>query len=88
MIQNLNGVLDCRKVEPELFPCLRKYGISFYEFNPRKLLRPPDALALSLKCPFIVGGGFFTGRYHSPDEKVEPGSRFDPEKGQGKVRLT
>jgi len=23
-----------RKVEPELFPCLRKYGISFYEFNP------------------------------------------------------
>ena len=25
-----------RKVEPELFPCLRKFGISFYEFNPRK----------------------------------------------------
>ncbi|GLB35343.1 putative aldo keto reductase [Lyophyllum shimeji] len=23
-----------RAVEPELFPCLRKYGISFYEFNP------------------------------------------------------
>ncbi|KIK54557.1 hypothetical protein GYMLUDRAFT_1022648 [Collybiopsis luxurians FD-317 M1] len=23
-----------RTVEPELFPCLRKYGISFYEFNP------------------------------------------------------
>ena len=23
-----------RGVEPELFPCLRKYGISFYEFNP------------------------------------------------------
>lgn len=21
-------------MEPELFPCLRKYGISFYEFNP------------------------------------------------------
>jgi aflatoxin B1 aldehyde reductase len=21
-------------VEPELFPCLRKYGIAFYEFNP------------------------------------------------------
>ncbi|KAI0944310.1 hypothetical protein AcW1_002053 [Taiwanofungus camphoratus] len=54
-----------RKVEPELFPCLRKYGISFYEFNP-------------------LGGGFFTGRYNSPDEKVEPGSRFDPEKGQGR----
>ncbi|EKM52789.1 uncharacterized protein PHACADRAFT_212001 [Phanerochaete carnosa HHB-10118-sp] len=23
-----------RNVEPELFPCLRKYGISFYAFNP------------------------------------------------------
>ncbi|KAI5124485.1 hypothetical protein M0805_003012 [Coniferiporia weirii] len=23
-----------RGVEPELFPCMRKYGISFYEFNP------------------------------------------------------
>lgn len=54
-----------RNVEPELFPCLRKFGISFYEFNP-------------------LGGGFFTGRYNSPDEKVEPGSRFDPEKGQGR----
>lgn len=33
----------------------------------------------------LVGGGFFTGRYTSPDAQVEPGSRFDPEKGQGKV---
>ncbi|KAI0728814.1 Aldo/keto reductase [Fomitopsis betulina] len=54
-----------RKVEPELFPCLRKYGISFYEFNP-------------------LGGGFFTGRYNSLDQGVEPGSRFDPTKGQGR----
>ncbi|OCH95583.1 Aldo/keto reductase [Obba rivulosa] len=23
-----------RRVEPELFPCLRKYGMSFFEFNP------------------------------------------------------
>lgn len=30
-----------------------------------------------------VGGGFFTGRYNKPDEGVEPGSRFDPNKGQG-----
>ena len=29
-------VIPSSKVEPELFPCLRKYGISFYEFNPRK----------------------------------------------------
>ncbi|KAH9837918.1 NADP-dependent oxidoreductase domain-containing protein [Rhodofomes roseus] len=54
-----------RKVEPELFPCLRKYGISFYEFNP---------------C-----GGFFTGRYNSLDQEVEPGSRFDPSRVQGRV---
>ncbi|KAJ3525988.1 hypothetical protein NM688_g8318 [Phlebia brevispora] len=53
-----------RKVEPELFPCLRKYGISFYAFNP-------------------LGGGFFTGRYHSINDTVEPGSRFDPNKNQG-----
>jgi len=53
-----------RGVEPELFPCLRKYGISFYEFNP-------------------LGGGFFTGRYNKIDDKVEEGSRFDPEKNQG-----
>ncbi|KAI0706003.1 Aldo/keto reductase [Cerioporus squamosus] len=54
-----------RKVEPELFPCLRKFGIAFYEFNP-------------------LGGGFFTGRYRSLEDTVEPGSRFDPNKGQGK----
>ncbi|KAH7869320.1 Aldo/keto reductase [Lentinula edodes] len=54
-----------RAAEPELFPCLRKFGISFYEFNP-------------------LGGGFFTGRYTSVDDQVEPGSRFDPNKAQGK----
>lgn len=53
-----------RAVEPELFPCLRKYGISFYAFNP-------------------LGGGLFTGRYRSINDQVEPGSRFDPNKGQG-----
>ncbi|KAI0742480.1 Aldo/keto reductase [Daedaleopsis nitida] len=54
-----------RKVEPELFPCLRKFGIAFYEFNP-------------------LGGGFFTGRYRSLQDEIEPGSRFDPNSGQGK----
>ncbi|EJD00802.1 Aldo/keto reductase [Fomitiporia mediterranea MF3/22] len=53
-----------RGVEPELFPCMRKFGISFYEFNP-------------------LGGGFFTGRYTKPEDEVEPGARFDPNKGQG-----
>ncbi|KAJ6546487.1 Aldo/keto reductase [Mycena vulgaris] len=54
-----------RAVEPELFPCLRKFGISFYEFNP-------------------LAGGFFTGRYSSPDDEPETGSRFDPNRNQGK----
>ena len=27
-----------RNVEPELFPCLRKFGIAFYGFNPRALM--------------------------------------------------
>ncbi|PPQ63338.1 hypothetical protein CVT24_006711 [Panaeolus cyanescens] len=53
-----------RSVEPELLPCLRKFGISFYEFNP-------------------LAGGFFTGRYTSPDGPVEEGSRFDPRRDQG-----
>ncbi|KAF7440759.1 hypothetical protein PC9H_001107 [Pleurotus ostreatus] len=54
-----------RNVEPELFPCLRKFGIAFYEFNP-------------------LAGGFFTDRYLSPETQVEKGSRFDPERIQGK----
>ncbi|KAJ7632500.1 Aldo/keto reductase [Roridomyces roridus] len=54
-----------RAVEPELFPCLRKFGISFYEFNP-------------------LAGGFLTGRYASLDDRPEAGSRFDPERNQGK----
>ncbi|KAF8985619.1 Aldo/keto reductase [Cyathus striatus] len=54
-----------RAVEPELFPCLRKFGISFYEFNP-------------------LAGGFFTGRYTSINDVPEAGSRFDPNKTQGK----
>ncbi|KAG6841223.1 hypothetical protein C0991_000669 [Blastosporella zonata] len=57
-----------RNVEPELFPCLRKFGISFYEFNP-------------------LGGGFFTGRYTSPEENVESGSRFDAAGSQGQNLL-
>ncbi|KAI0641001.1 Aldo/keto reductase [Trametes meyenii] len=54
-----------RKVEPELFPCLRKFGIAFYGYNP-------------------LAGGFFTGRYHSLTDNAEPGSRFDPDRIQGK----
>lgn len=45
-------------------------------------------LSFLIYCYAAVGGGFFTGRYNSPDEKVEPGSRFDPEKGQGRVCLS
>lgn len=40
---------------------------------------------IRLKENVTVGGGFFTGRYTSLDDKAEPGSRFDPEKLQGKA---
>ncbi|KAI0697761.1 Aldo/keto reductase [Cytidiella melzeri] len=55
-----------RKVEPELFPCLRKYGISFYQYSP-------------------LGGGFFTGRYRSLEDKPEQGSRFDSTHAAGQA---
>ncbi|KAJ7582807.1 Aldo/keto reductase [Mycena floridula] len=54
-----------RTVEPELFPCLRKFGLAFYEYNP-------------------LGGGFFTGKFTSPGDAVEAGSRFDDQRPQGK----
>ncbi|KAF7972036.1 hypothetical protein HWV62_19261 [Athelia sp. TMB] len=63
-----------RTPEPELFPCLRKFGISFYEYNP------PRAQKFKGRA---VGGGFFTGRYKSINDAPEAGSRFDPSKGQG-----
>jgi aflatoxin B1 aldehyde reductase len=54
-----------RGVEPELFPCLRYYGIAFYQFNP-------------------VAGGFLTDRYQRESSQIEAGSRFDPNRTQGK----
>lgn len=57
-----------RSVEPELLPCLRKYGMSFYNYNP-------------------LAGGYLTSRYHreDADKDIEGGSRFDPNKWQGKM---
>lgn len=55
-----------RAVELELLPCLRKYGISFYNYNP-------------------LAGGYLTDRYHRDDTEHESGSRFDPNKWQGKM---
>lgn len=55
-----------RSVEPELFPCLRHYGMAFYNYNP-------------------LAGGYLTSRYHRDTDNVESGSRFDPQKWQGKM---
>jgi aflatoxin B1 aldehyde reductase len=55
-----------RTIENELLPCLRKYGISFYAFNP-------------------LAGGYLTDRYHRETKEVEPGSRFDPNRLQGRM---
>jgi aflatoxin B1 aldehyde reductase len=56
-----------RLVEPELFPCLRHYGIAFYEFNP-------------LAGGFLTDR--YT-RTSQPGGDIEKGSRFDPERRQG-----
>ena len=57
-----------RSVEPELLPCLRHYGIAFYNYNP-------------------LAGGYLTDRYkrEDKDHEVEQGSRFDPNRIQGKM---
>ena len=57
-----------RTVEAELFPCLRHYGLAYYNYNP-------------------LAGGYLTSRYHrdDADKDVESGSRFDPNKWQGKM---
>ena len=55
-----------RRVEDELVPCLRFYGMSLYVFNP-------------------LAGGFLTGRYQRDQKEFEEGSRFDPNRAQGKL---
>lgn len=55
-----------RSIEQELMPCLRKYGMSFYNYNP-------------------LAGGYLTDRYHRDDKDLEAGSRFDPNRWQGKL---
>ena len=44
---------------------MRKYGISFYAYNP-------------------LAGGLLTGKLLDPNQNVEEGSRFDPNRVQGK----
>jgi len=57
-----------RAVEPELFPCLRKYGVAFYAFNP------VGGGILSSR---------YTRDMLNEGKEVEQGSRFDPKKRQG-----
>ncbi|KAJ3837143.1 Aldo/keto reductase [Lentinula raphanica] len=77
-----------RAIEPELIPCLRKYGISFYAFNPRRRSFYSNSLIwltwTSGQCS-TVGGGLFTGRYSSPQNEAGEGTRFDPNEVQGQM---
>ncbi|TAQ83890.1 hypothetical protein B7494_g7787 [Chlorociboria aeruginascens] len=57
-----------RGVESELFPCLKKYGISFYAFNP-------------LGGGLLTSR--YTKAMLDSEAAIEPGSRFDPERNQG-----
>ncbi|KAF2228811.1 Aldo/keto reductase [Viridothelium virens] len=63
-----------RTVEHELFPCLRHYGIAYFAYNP-------------------LAGGYLTDRYTRESKggdggDIEEGSRFDPERWQGKMYRT
>jgi aflatoxin B1 aldehyde reductase len=57
-----------RAVEPELFPCLRKYGVAFYAFNP-------------LAGGYLTSR--YTREMLTKDDEIEKGSRFDPQRRQG-----
>lgn len=57
-----------RAVEPELFPCLRKYGIAFYAFDP-------------LAGEYLTSR--YTREMLTAEAEVEEGSRFDPKRSQG-----
>lgn len=59
-----------RAAEPELFPCLRAYGIAFYDFNP---------VAGGMLTDRYVRDGEAAGAA----AQIEPGSRFDPARTQG-----
>jgi len=58
-----------RSVEPELFPCLRHYGLAFYNYNP-------------LAGGYLTSRYH---RSSDQESTVEAGSRFDPKKWQGQM---
>ena len=54
-----------RAVEPELLPCLRKFGISFYEFNPRKATIENVPLYLFIKLLQSLAASSLADMAHS-----------------------
>ncbi|KAG6807139.1 hypothetical protein H0H92_008649, partial [Tricholoma furcatifolium] len=53
-----------RNVEPELFPCLRKFGISFYEFNPCRYTSTEEGVEAGSRFdPDAVQGKNYRQRY-------------------------
>ena len=67
-----------RAVEPELFPCLRKRLYHMYSFS-RILIAKVSfrSVGLSFYSYNALGGGFFTGKYNSPNSLPDNGTRFD-----------
>ncbi|KAI5479108.1 Aldo/keto reductase [Pseudohyphozyma bogoriensis] len=59
------GVYNClhRAVEPELFPCLRKFGLSFYGFNPMVGGLLTDQFT---RADSEAHNAVYTGRYWKP----------------------
>ena len=65
-----NGVT--RQVELELFPCLRKFNIAFYAYNPLA-----GALSFDYAHAHSLTGGLLSGKYNSKSDDPLKGTRFD-----------
>ncbi|PSR78952.1 hypothetical protein PHLCEN_2v7256, partial [Hermanssonia centrifuga] len=62
-----------------------RFGISnFMAWEVAEMIAICNANGYIKPTAYQVGGGFFTGRYRSLHDEPEPGSRFDPTKGQGR----
>ncbi len=74
-----------RNAEPELFPCLRKFGISFYEFNPRASVDFLRRILYLLTRDLMNSRVAAFSQDDTPDAEstVEAGSRFEPEPTAG-----
>lgn len=70
-------------MDEELFPCLRKFGISFYAYNPREHISTFSYDPIYEFNDGPVAAGFFTSRSILSSNKGEVDSHFNSDKAQG-----